>query len=121
MSHYAGLKHPLTKCEAENADEETARLIWTPDESLQHISGKPRTGQRNFFVNALRFSLEAVLCFLLLGNAVFVLQGAPIETAKFKSVTFQERSYGNDIEYMSLDHKYDWLWEEEMSGSAGLI
>lgn len=31
------------------------------------------------------------------------------------------RTYGADLNYMSLDPKYDYLWDSEMPGNNGVI
>lgn len=75
---------------------------------------RPHRGWRN----AVLFALLALLCILLLVDVVLrvaTLTGRREDTSRI------HHSFGSNESYMSLDHKFDHLWDSEFAANNAVV
>ncbi|KIW94007.1 uncharacterized protein Z519_05323 [Cladophialophora bantiana CBS 173.52] len=66
----------------------------------------------------LMFALVSLLCILL---AVDITLRFTTLTEKRKDGNRLHRSFGSNESYMSLDHKYDYLWDHEFAANNAVV
>lgn len=103
-----------------HGDRSTTLTSWSSEMKTIPVPLRSQQSRPNL-IKGLSLVVQITLCGLLAVNAILMLHQRPVATwtatdAKSKSV-----KYGNDVQYMSLDHKYDDLWSEFSSGQNGMI
>jgi hypothetical protein len=83
-------------------------------DSLQRARGWTRS---HSIFQILNLVLLVVLVFLAIGNLVLLRE----QQAREASGWLIQREYGSDFHYMSLDPKYDVVWNEETNARNSLI
>lgn len=109
--------------EANNDDYEDEIKSRPSFESHRRIaecqSCKDRRGGRKYSLLILVASSN-VLLLVILFILSMILKVAPFRASRSTKGVNQE-FYGADLRYMSLDHKFDYLWASEAEGNNGVV
>ncbi|KAF7187725.1 hypothetical protein HII31_11064 [Pseudocercospora fuligena] len=113
---------PLNSPSGSYAGQEEDALV---DRILQNFP--ERASQRTRSLQIIRYTVEFILI-LLLGLNVYSMFGGKVsssDTGTDRRVSSgplnQHPIFGHDENYMSIDHKWDYLWETELAEDHGNI
>jgi hypothetical protein len=119
MSSYALLSEKTSRSDADDTDDATEDFEIEPALKPWHrIDGINGISKHWILIPAS--ALLFLFSILLAVDIIIHTQSCHPDTGTqaCRNVT---RTYGLDFDYMSLDPKYDYLWDSELAGNNGII
>lgn len=92
-----------------------------PDDHLDNIHPRRRPKRQWNYLNIYLSVTTTLLCILLVIDIFAWHRNQPTTTRVTNSGNEFETQFGSDERYMSLDHQYDHLWKEDLSGGEDKI
>ena len=108
---------PVADLDSNKSEDEEASL-------RNHSSIRRLAWSGTTYDHLLRLSstlLASALCILLIVDIFTRRQPTTSRTSETADSWAISSIYGNDENYMSLDHQYDYLWDDEMQANNSII